>query len=339
MRSIYPPNKLFKKISPFLPTFRHRFFEERERLILRDFPITLYERGKNQTISWLGFVYAFLYINKKRRRVLRLERLCSFSEKSVSQNNEIISLLLTECIQLAKFFGSNLLEFEVYRKIGGEIYFPSTLSFVDSYNSPKIISPLKEADFKVRTTEFVFTLPPNIETFNHRETKEYQIRSYGYLRDERKNYWILWSKSPYCMEDLIPHEPDWKLDYNLRGAHDPRFVLFAWKNKKVVGFAHWLPNFYKLSEKARETRSSVWILNDSRRVEGGKIFKVTVDPNLDSKDLRVSLLLNALRTMRNCGLTSYQVGNFFADDILMLDAVKELGGEKLHVIDILEKRI
>jgi hypothetical protein len=135
IRSIYPPKSQFQRISPFPPSFRYRFFETNDKLLLRDFPMTLYERTEEHRIRWLGFVYAFLYIDKNEERVLRLERLHSFAPQRVwrrTQNRTIYDQLLSECVTLAKYVRADFLEFEAYEKVGGEIYFPSRVLTVQN---------------------------------------------------------------------------------------------------------------------------------------------------------------------------------------------------------------
>ncbi len=343
MRSIYPPNKLFKKISPFPPIYRYRFFKSNNKFLLRDLPITLYERGENHRIRWLGFVYLFLYYNERKNLVLRLERLCSFLGKGIwssRRSGKIYDLFLDEFVKVSRFVRAELLEAEVYRKIGGEIYFPSTLSFVNSYNSTDVIKPLKRAGLKERATKLVFTLPFKTLTEKGIGVSGLDIRRYNGSSKERKSYWYLWSKNLYRMEDFFPEKPwDWELDYGLIPARDPRFTLFAWKGNKVVGFVHWLPNFYRIYETPWKTKSSGWVMSQSREIEGGKIFKVAVDPKFDSKTVRVALCLRAVKAMREFGLTKTQIDNVYVSDKMMLDVVEELGGKKLHVIELLEKRV
>lgn len=341
IRIIYPPESLFRKISPFPPTYGYRMIGTRRRLILRDYPYTLYDRGEDRTIRWLGFVYAFLYWNKEGKQVLRLERPSSFVEKE-DMRERVYNRLLDECTRLAEILRADLLELELYRRIGGEICFPSTLSYFNSYNSPEIIEFFVKAGFRRRNTEFVFALPshPLPEKNSQNETHGYAIKRYGNSTMERKRYWSLWSKSPYCVEKSFPQqETDWELDYGMRIARDPRFVLFAWKNKEIVGFTHWFPNFYRIDVKMWSAKSSTWIIGQSKGIESGKIFKVMVNPDFDSKDVRIALCVQAMKTMQEeFGLTKIHIGNIHANDRTMLGVIEELRGKKLHTIDLLEKR-
>lgn len=301
-----------------------------------DYPFTIYDRAKDQTLKWLGFVYAFLYYNNKEKRVLRLERPCSFVE-SEKLKREVYSCLLNHCTKIAKLMHVDLLELELYRRIGGEICFPSTLSYTNSYNAPEMVEFFKRHGFQKRITEFVFILPTDIRSEKiDSTTNSYAFKRYGYSPLERMKYWSLWFRSPYCLERIFPrHDAVWKLNYGLKAADDPRFIIFAWKNDNIIGFVHWFPNFYRINNSWR-TKKSEWVFEQG--IRSGKIFKIIIDPAFDSKDVRTALCLAAIKTMRDCGITKIQIGNIYDNDKLMLKLIEELGGKRLHILDFLEKK-
>jgi hypothetical protein len=340
IRIIYPPDSLFETLAPFPPTYGYRMIGTQRRLILRDYPYTLYSRTPEGVIKWLGFVYAFLYWDKEGKQVIRLERLTSFSEEKEEQE-KIYSRLLAECMQLAKIMRAEYLEVEVYRRIGGEISFPSTMSHFNTYNPPEICTFFSEAGFQPKTTTRVYTLSPQQrEKRKQPKHPEYTIKPYTHSLRERRSYWSLWSENPYSVETFPQNEAGWELDYGMKIARDPRFVLFEWKNDEIIGCAHWFPNFYQISPKSRRAKNSEWLIVHSDKVESGKIFKVMINPEFDSKDLRMTLCQYAMKIMQNeFKLKKIHIGNIRSDDETMLEVIKELGGQELHVIDIMARTL
>ncbi len=341
VRTIYPPNSLFEKISPFPPTYSHRFSADG---LNRDYPLTLYDRGEDRRIRWLGFIYAFFYWNKLGEKVLRLERPSSFTR---NERPEVYENLIANCDELARELDINLVEAELYREIGGDICFPSTLSFVDSYNEPEAVKFFTEAGFKKKMREFTFALNLSEEQKTVKEENcDFTIKRYKHSSVERAYYWYLWSENAYSMEDYpsptdpsYPSQPDWELDFGISAANNPRFILFAWKGDEVAGYIHWLPNLYRIDQRKWKAKTGDWTIRQSRITLSGKIFKMVLDPASDSKDARLALCLKAMNTMRRCGLTQAQIGNVHADDNIMLNVVEALGGRRLHTIDLLEKKL
>jgi hypothetical protein len=230
------------------------------------------------------------------------------------------------------------MEVEAFSQINEEIYFPSTLSFIDSYNSIDILPILEEAGLTTVSTKLTFSLEkaPEIKSS---VSEKYRIISYSGSSQEKRSYWSLWSQTPYYPEISFREGKDWELDLDCNFTRNPKYVQFAWHDGNIAGFTHWLPNIYKIDYLRKKKRGSDWLLEKSKEIGGGKIFKIAVYPNYAREKLLRDLCANSIEAMKSFGLTKFQIGNVFAHDERLIEIIERMKGKKAQEIKIMQKRI
>jgi len=121
------------------------------------------------------------------------------------------------------------------------------------------------------------------------------------------------------------------------------YILFAEKNQDVVGFIHWWPNLYPITNCGPGSlfpeRSMVKRLLS--KIKEGKIFKIVVKKEFkDDKEIERKLIFEALSIMKNkFKLKTCQIGNVNKEDEELCLFIQSIGGKKVHELWLMRKKL
>jgi len=297
----------------------------------------------------VGAFSCFPYIERKKwtnTKLLRVSSPVILEEGRIS--NEILYVLMNEIFLLARRARVVSVEFEIYSDILSDIFFPSTNTIINVYNSTEWVKYLQYYKLKIHSRKSCFEIKLSEFNFNKSITNGVTIRKIR-MEDEndQKLYYDIWTESslfPYAFRETelwFPNVFGWprlwydELPYILRSKD---YILFAEVDGKAAGFIHWWPNIYPLV-KSNGVHSIYATLPETEKlfaqIKEGKIFRIAVSPKapLPKKEVEGILLQAAMKTMKEqYQMEKCQVGNIPEHDVNLTAALQEMGGRPVHQI-------
>lgn len=313
--TLLPPPRLITCapiIRPFLITYS-------QNSPLR-YPITLYRRGKGGKIEWLGFLFCLFYVSKSEKKVLLMSHPIAFIEKYKAP---IYKRLIEEAEKIASSLSADILEFEGFLKIDGEILFPSSENFFGNFNDPEFIETLKTHGFlvieknacyqidrqKVRWDDAKEYLPNDMEIYTERN-----------FFTRRKKYLTLCRNSPHYPELIdisdksLKKPPDIIEKIYFKENH----VQFL-KSGSVEGCIRWAPAREDLCKKA-------------------KIFRILFNREAD-ETIKLQGILKSSEEIFKKGISTLQVAKISSNEGKIMKIFKKIGVERVQIIIKLQKNL
>jgi hypothetical protein len=269
-------------------------------------------------------VFAFFYQTNRGEEILRLESPLSFLKRK-EDKRRLYRRLIQETTELAESQGVERIEAELYKEIHGRICFPSNLSISSGYNHPEAVKCFLDCRYEERYNLICYQINKDPRLIN--------VDPNGFLvrridgRDDEQLYRDLTSQA----ED--PTGLGSSLYHGIKLFSDRRFVRVIERNGETFGFSHWFPDFYPLIKQY----CGIPVANRHLETNWGKIFRLKL--RTPSEEGYRVLLYETMKTMRDYGISHFQVGNVNPENQELVKAIESLGGRKMHVVSHIERSI
>ncbi|OPY54905.1 MAG: hypothetical protein A4E49_00624 [Methanosaeta sp. PtaU1.Bin112] len=279
------------------------------------FPITIFKRSQEGTIEWLGFVFCILYTSKEDRRTLRITYPISFSDKG---RFAIYQRLINEVERIASASNVDILEYEGYSMVKGELLFPYSEDFFGNEYNPDFLAELKSQGFETIGKKASYQLDGNtqIDQMSLRSsTKCIDIHTEPDLFARRIKYLQICLKSPDYPELMDISEKALKQPPDIveRAYFQEDHVFFLKKND-LEGCVRWAPT---ADNKA-------------------KIFRILFNQRVDDSILLAGILKSSEKILTR-GVSSLQISGISSRGII--DIFEEIGLEPIQIELKLHKQI
>lgn len=297
-------------IKPFLITYS-------ENTPLR-YPITLYRRGRRGKIEWLGFLFCLFYVSKTEKKVLLMSHLIAFIEK---YRVPIYERLIEEAGKIASSLSADILEFEGFLKIDGEILFPSSGNFFGNFNDPEFIGTLKAHGFMLVEKSACYQIDrQKIRMDDVREYLSHDMEIYT-ERDfftRRKKYLTLCLDSPHYPELIDISEKSLRKppDVTEKMYFKENHILFL-KSGPVEGCIRWAPAPDDPCKKA-------------------KIFRILFNHEAD-ETIKLQGIFKASEKIFKKGISTIQVAGISSKEGKIMKIFKKIGAKRVQIIIRLQK--
>lgn len=341
------PSKVYTK-APFIysgPDFKalslgflSDFLTHEQKEYQRLYPLTVSESHGNSRDLLFSFLH--LYVNKGNEKVANLSHPIEINE---SEEGRVIDRLFFEAGNIAKFYGSNVIELETHDWSDSDVCFPSSTSFLHLMkNSSSLIKISKQClenmGFQCENTllSYVYknTIPgEQANTFNDSQI----VKTLSPKRYHEIKKTVKFDFSSYELE---------KKDELFKSINLPFFektnntlnrtVGWITKREKTEGMLRWMPNLFEPCLEKNSPYPLLFIDSlEKYQYKSGKIFDWRF--NEDPLILR-RLILTAFKQMNEIGIEKIHFSNVEEDKENIKMLLEELGFEENHETIIFRKR-
>jgi hypothetical protein len=220
----------------------------------------------------------------------------------------------TEC---AVSFRYDSLEMELYDVIDDEIFFPSSLSTVGTFNFPQDYECLIDSSFKERRITMCFEVT--------QDKKPYSIK-----RDKRK-WFSKWRKQGYHWSIADPKKITIKKAIPLFSFNLPEYCLSSMEPKPAK--IQWYPDLFLLSENNWRLLigNKEEVYQQIRNINRGKIYRIL--------GLSMNKFLSQIdKIWEVTPLSNLSKLQIFSD-IRCIDLINDVGGRIVHRLKLLRKNV
>jgi len=297
----------------------------------------------------VGSFSCFPYVEKKKwtnTKLLRVSSPIILEEGRIS--NEVLYVLMNEIFLIARRARVMSVEFEIYGDIQSDIFFPSTDTVMNVYNSTEWVKYLQYYKLKIHSRKSCFEL--DLSKFKYQESfnNGVKIRNIHLKNEEdQKCYFDIWVESglfPYAFrktELWYPNVFGWprlwyeELPYVLCNED---YILFAEIDGETVGFIHWWPNIYPIvRSKGIKSVYTTFPETDQLldKINEGKIFRIAVSPKakIPKEKIEQELIRASIKRMKEkYQFKKCQIGNIPDYNTNITMQLQEMGAKKVHQI-------
>lgn len=295
-------------IRPFLITY--------SRNIPLRYPITLYRRDKGGKIEWLGFLFCLSYVSKTGKNVVLMSHPISFIEK---YKIPIYQRLIEEAGKIALSLNADILEFEGFLKIDGELLSPSSDNFFGNLNDPEFIETLKTHGFSVVEKSACYQIDKkkviwdDVGKYMPNDMEIYTERDFF---TRRKKYLTLCRDSLQYPEliDISDKSLGRPPDITEKMFFKEDHILFL-KSRQVEGCIRWAPD--DLCKKA-------------------KMIRILFDREVDQTMKLRGIFRSSQEIFKN-GISTIQVAKIFFTERKIMKVFKKIGAKRVQIMIKLQK--
>ena len=312
---LLPPPRSITCASPIRP-----FLITYSRNIPLRYPITLYRRGRGGKIEWLGFLFCLFYVSKTGKNVLLMSNPIAFIEK---YRVPIYERLIEETEKIASSLNADILEFEGFLKIDGEILFPSSENFFGNFNDPEFIETLKTHGFPVVEKSDCYQIDrhkviwDDVREYMSNDMEIYTERNFF---TRRKKYLTLCRDSPQYPEliDISDKSLRKPPDITEKMYFKENHILFL-KSGPVEGCIRWAPTCEDLCKKA-------------------KIIRILFNREVD-QTIKLQGIFKSSEEIFKKGISTLQVAKISSKERKIMKIFKKIGAKRVQIMTKLQKNL
>jgi hypothetical protein len=339
------PSKVYTK-APFIysgPDFKalplgflSDFLTHEQKSYQRLYPLTVTESLGNSNRD-LMFSFLHLYINNRNEKVANLSHPIEINE---SKRRLALKKLFIEADNIAKFYGSKVVEVEIHDWSDSKVFFPSSTSFLHLSRRHTKISKqdLENTGFQYENSLLSYAYKnaiPCKQTDTFKDSQVMKTLTPKRYREIKKT-----EKFDFRSYELEKKDELFK-SINLPFFENTNHTLnrtVGWINKreKTEGMLRWMPNLFEPCLEKNSPYPLLFIDSlEKYQYKGGKIFEWCF--NEDPIVLR-RLIFTAFKYMNEKGIKKIHFSNVEKKNENVKMLLEDLGFEEKHETIIFRKR-
>ena len=277
----------------------------------------------------------------KVSKVLRIERPLAKTTLSDKKRSEVFEEMRSYAIKFAESHSYDFIEMELYDRIDDEIFFPSSLSTIGTFNLAEDFKYLRSGSFEEVKTTLCFEFLSEKGSSHGDRGKHKIFESLGRLLNKWRfaeqiprmvcKQFYIYKTVVVSSRDIVVVTPHSLFSFPLTAFNFPRYFLIKRGAKSAV--VQWYPDLFLLSK--NNWTPLIDSMEEVRRrvmsIDRAKIYRIL--------GFSADNLLSNIEKIWTKGPLSHASKLQIFSDMRHYDAMSKAGGKLVHTLRLLRKNV